>query len=245
MTTISTSPTSSSKHLGVAAVPDLSERLAAVRGGITDAARAASRDPAELTLIVVTKFHPVSLIRELAQLGVREMGESRHQEAQAKAAELSGLGLRWHFIGQLQSKKARAVRAYADVIHSVDRAALVTALADPTATAEPIDCFLQVNLTDDPSRGGVAPAGLSALVEKVAGAPSLKLLGVMAIAPLGEEPRRAFARLRNASDRLISIVPGATAISAGMSHDHADAIAEGATHLRIGSAITGNRPVAG
>lgn len=219
--------------------PTLPERLAAVREGIADAAHAAGRDPAGLTTVVVTKFHPASLVRELHELGVRDVGESRHQEAQAKAAELAGLGLRWHFVGQLQSKKARQVRAYADVIHSVDRPSLVRALACDAAS---VDCFVQVALDDDPGRGGVGLDELDALAEQVAATPGLNLLGVMAVAPLGEEPRRAFARLRGASDRVRSIVPAATAISAGMSNDYAAAIAEGATHLRIGSAITGNRP---
>lgn len=222
------------------AAPTLPERLAAVRGGIADAARAAGRDPAELTTIVVTKFQPPTLVRELAALGVRDMGESRHQEAQAKAAELVDLRLRWHFIGQLQSKKARQVRAYADVIHSVDRPSLVSALASETSS---VNCFVQVALDDDPSRGGVSLAELDALTEDVAEAPGLNLLGVMAVAPLGEEPRRAFARLREASARVQAIVPAARAISAGMSLDYPAAIAEGATHLRIGTAITGKRPI--
>jgi len=222
------------------AAPTLPERLAAVREGVADAARTAARDPAELTTIVVTKFHPVELVRELHGLGVRDVGESRHQEAQAKAAELSGLGLRWHFVGQLQSKKARQVRTYSDVIHSVDRPSLVRALASESSS---VDCFLQVALDDDPSRGGVPLAGLDALAEQVVATPGLNLLGVMAVAPLGEEPRSAFARLRGASERVRAIAPAATAISAGMSQDYRAAIAEGATHLRIGTAITGNRPV--
>lgn len=217
----------------------LPERLAAVRGGVADAARAAGRDVAELTTIVVTKFQPATLVRELAELGVRDIGESRNQEAQAKAAELADLTLRWHFVGQLQSKKARQVRAYADVIHSVDRPSLVSALASQTSS---VDCFVQVALDDDPARGGVSLDELAALTEEVAASPGLNLLGVMAVAPLGEEPRRAFARLRGASERVQAIVPAATAISAGMSLDYPAAIAEGATHLRIGSAITGNRP---
>ncbi|MCX7521515.1 YggS family pyridoxal phosphate-dependent enzyme [Microbacterium sp. STN6] len=219
--------------------PGLGERLEGVRAQIADAARAAGRHPGELTTIVVTKFHPASLIRELAELGVRDVGESRHQEAKAKADELADLGLTWHFVGQLQSKKARAVTAYAGVIHSVDRASLVDALdAGERAT----DCFIQVNLTDDAARGGVAPSGLEPLAERVLTSGRLRLLGVMAVAPLGQEPRRAFARLRATSARLTALAPEATAISAGMSEDFAAAIAEGATHLRIGSAITGKRP---
>ena len=229
--TTSTSPTSSSSPL--------SERLQAVREGIADAARSAGRAPEELTTIVVTKFHPASLVRELSELGVRDVGENRHQEAQAKAAELADLELRWHFVGQLQSKKARQVRQYASVIHSVDRVSLVDALrSDETS----VDCFVQLNLTDDPARGGVADPDLEPLVHHVLDTPGLRLLGVMAVAPLGVEPRRAFARVREASERIRAIAPAAAAISAGMSEDYAAAIAEGATHLRIGTAITGNRP---
>jgi PLP dependent protein len=219
----------------------LADRLATVSAHVDQAARDAGRDPGEITTIVVTKFQPASLVRELAALGVRNVGENRHQEAQAKAEELADLDLAWHFVGQLQSKKARQVRRYARVIHSIDREALVDALAE----GEPVDCFVQLNLTDDPARGGVALTGLEPLVEKVLAAPGLRLLGVMAVAPLEVEPRRAFADVRAASQRVQTLAPAATAISAGMSQDFADAIAEGATHLRIGTAITGNRPARG
>ena len=232
--TTSTSPTSSSRPLA--------ERLEAVRAGIADAARSAGRNPSDLTTVVVTKFHPASLVRELAALGVRDLGENRHQEAQAKAGELADLDLRWHFVGQLQSKKARQVRAYASVIHSVDRAALVDALRSEDAV---VDCFVQLNLTEDPARGGVADRDLEPLVQHILDTPGLRLLGVMAVAPLGSEPRRAFADVRAASDRIRALAPEARSISAGMSQDYADAIAEGATHLRIGTAITGNRPERG
>lgn len=220
----------------------LEERLRAVQAGVADAAAAAGRDPADVTTIVVTKFQPVSLIRELAALGVRDVGENRHQEAQAKAAELADLDLRWHFVGQLQSKKARQVRAYATAIHSVDRETLVDALRSDEAS---VDCFVQVNLTDDPGRGGVDPDGLDSLVEKVLGTPGLSLLGLMAVAPLGEPARPAFARVREMSDRVRQLAPHARFLSMGMSHDYRDAILEGATHLRIGTAITGNRPTGG
>ncbi|GHD40485.1 YggS family pyridoxal phosphate-dependent enzyme [Mycetocola manganoxydans] len=222
----------------------LDERLARVRAGITDAASVAGRAASEITTIVVTKFHPADLVRELYALGVRDFGENRHQEAAAKAADLSDLrDATWHFVGQLQSKKARQVAGYASVVHSIDRAALVTALAVPREV--PLDCFVQINLTDDPGRGGVAPDGLDELVERVLATTPLNLLGVMAVAPLGEEPRRAFARLRALSDRVVALAPEANRISAGMSHDYREAIAEGATHLRIGTAITGNRPLPG
>ncbi|WP_440710440.1 YggS family pyridoxal phosphate-dependent enzyme [Herbiconiux sp. YIM B11900] len=221
---------------------ELAERVARVTSAIAEAARAADRDPAEVTLIAVTKFHPASLVRELHALGIRDFGENRHQEAREKAAELADLDPTWHFVGQLQSKKARQVREYASVIHSIDREAVVAALAMPADGDPPTDCFLQINLTDDPARGGAAPADALPTAEKILAAPGLRLLGVMAVAPLEEEPRRAFARLRGLSEGVRALDPSARFISAGMSHDFAEALAEGATHLRIGTAITGNRP---
>jgi pyridoxal phosphate enzyme (YggS family) len=222
--------------------PGLAERLETVRAGVSEAAAAAGRTGDEIVTIVVTKFQPVSLIEELFSLGVRDMGENRHQEAQAKAAELAALGLNWHFVGQIQGKKARQVREYATVIHSVDRSSLVTALASEESTR---DCFVQVNLTGDSGRGGVAPDDLDQLVEQVLSTPGLNLLGLMAVAPLEVEPRRAFASVREMSERIRLVAPNAVKLSMGMSQDYAAAIAEGATHLRIGSAITGNRPVNG
>jgi len=220
--------------------PDtLAGRLAETRARITAAAAEAGRDPAELTTIVVTKFHPASLVRELHSLGVHDFGENRHQEAQQKSEELGELELTWHFVGQLQSNKAKQALGYAGVIHSVDRTSLVDAL---TGEHDAVDVFLQLNLTDDPGRGGVDVAELEPLAERVAAAEGLRLLGVMAVAPLGEEPRAAFARVRAASERVVAIEPAARFISAGMSGDFRDAILEGATHLRIGSAITGIRP---
>ncbi|MCU1420404.1 MAG: YggS family pyridoxal phosphate-dependent enzyme [Microbacteriaceae bacterium] len=222
--------------------PDsLGERLELVRAGVADAAAQAARDPAGITTVVVTKFHPAGLVRELHALGVRDVGENRHQEAQAKSRELADLDLRWHFIGQLQSNKARQVRAYASAVHSVDRASVVDALAGDVD----LDVFVQLNLTDDPGRGGVRPEDLEPLVERVLAASALRLLGVMAVAPVGEEPRAAFARVRAASERVRALSPASTMISAGMSGDYREAILEGATHLRIGSAITGLRPERG
>ncbi|MHA3684565.1 YggS family pyridoxal phosphate-dependent enzyme [Leucobacter sp. HY1908] len=221
------------------AYPGLGDRLALIRSEIAGACRDAGRAPESTTLIVVTKFHPASLVRELAGLGVHDVGENRHQEAQDKAAELADLDLNWHFIGQLQTKKARQAARYASAIHSIDRERLVDALAQGDRV---IDAFVQVNLTDDPGRGGVAPAELERLAERVLEAPALRLRGVMAVAPLEESPESAFARLAKYSERVRALAPEATDISAGMTHDFAAAIAAGATHLRIGSAITGKRP---
>ena len=223
--------------------PSLAERLEEVRAGVVAAAAEAGRGVDDITMIVVTKFYPASLVRELYALGVREVGENRHQEAQAKAAELADLDVGWNFIGQLQSKKAKQVRAYAHSVHSLDRASVIQALGSSDGTT--IECFVQLNLTDDPGRGGVQPAELERTTELVLATPGLELLGVMAVAPVGEEPRPAFVRVREASERMQRLAPGAHYISTGMSGDYREAILEGATHLRIGSAITGNRPTPG
>ncbi|WP_221583952.1 YggS family pyridoxal phosphate-dependent enzyme [Microbacterium sp. G2-8] len=221
----------------------LASRLAAVDGSIADAARSVGRDPSEITRIVVTKFHPAQVVRELAALGVRDVAENRQQELSAKAEELADLDeLRWHFVGQVQSKKVRAVRRAADAVHSVDRVKLVAALDRAGEGQDPLDVLVQINLTSDPQRGGVAPDGLEELAEEVAAAETLRLRGVMAVAPLDEPAAAAFERLADLAERVRRIDAEATWMSAGMSQDFAEAIACGATHLRIGSAITGPRP---
>lgn len=225
---------------GNAADGPLAARLAEVDERIAAAARSAGRDATEITRIVVTKFQPASLVRELVALGVRTFGENRHQEADAKAAELADLDLEWHFVGQLQRNKAKAVRRYAAAVHSVDRPRLADALASEDGPA--LDVFLEIDLSGEPGRGGIAPRHAEQLAEHVLGLPGLRLAGVMAVAPLGADPRPAFAELAGISARVRGLAPEATAISAGMSGDFEAAIHEGATHLRIGTAITGNRP---
>lgn len=223
---------------------DLAARLTQVDAGIEAAARAAGRDPGRITRIVVTKFHPVSLVEELYALGVRDVGENRQQELSEKTAAVGSLeGLRWHFIGQAQTNKAKAIRAAASVVHSVDRIKIADALDAAAAPDSPaLDVLLQVNLTHDPGRGGVVPDELERLAEHVSGCRTLRLRGVMGVAPLDEAPAAAFARLADCSDRVRAVAPEASWISAGMTADYPDAIAAGATHLRIGSAITGPRP---
>ncbi|HKT56548.1 MAG TPA: YggS family pyridoxal phosphate-dependent enzyme [Microbacterium sp.] len=233
---------------------DLASRLADVDARITDAAHAAGRDASSLTRIVVTKFHPTDLIRDLHALGVRDVGENRLQELAGKVDAAHDLdGLRWHFIGQAQTNKVRLLAEVAArvplTVHSLDRPRLVGALdralhdADGRPPAVPVDVLLQINLTDDAGRGGVAPAELEQLAELAAAAASLRVRGVMAVAPLDEEAAPAFARLAGYAERVRAVVPDATWISAGMTGDFVEAIAAGATHLRIGSAITGPRPV--
>lgn len=219
-------------------VTELAERLSAVQEQVAEAARAAGRDPAEITTIVVTKFQPIALVQELHALGVRDFGENRHPEARDKAAAVPDAT--WHFVGQLQTNKARQVARYADVIHSIDRPELVDALA-----GREVDVLLQVDLGGSgEGRGGARPGQVPALAERVLAAGGLRLRGVMAVAPLGAPPGPAFGALALVADQVRAVEPTATWVSAGMSGDFRDAIAAGATHLRIGTAITGPRPSA-
>ncbi|WP_334170483.1 YggS family pyridoxal phosphate-dependent enzyme [Sinomonas sp.] len=228
---------------------ELAANLARVRERIEAASRAAGRDAAP-QLIVVTKFHPASDVRALAGLGVTEVGENRDQEASAKAALLGDLHLSWHFIGQLQTNKAKSVVRYADTVHSVDRPALASALAKAAGSDRaregrpPLACLIQVNLDQNaaPGRGGALPADVPSLADLIASSPALRLAGIMAVAPLGEEPARAFARLADCAAELRKSHPRATMVSAGMSQDLEQAIAAGATHVRIGTDVLGPRP---
>jgi len=226
-------------------VSGLAARLSAIDGRIAEAARLAGRDVGEITRIVVTKFHPSALVRELHELGVRDVGENRQQELTAKAGELEGLDLRWHFVGQAQTNKASAIRRSADAVHSVDRDRIADALHRAAEGDDILDVLVQVNLTADQGRGGVSPDGARSLAEHILTLPSLRLRGVMAVAPLDEEPASAFARLRSIAESVRDVAPAATWISAGMTGDFVEAIEAGATHLRIGSAITGPRPERG
>ncbi|MEX0427489.1 YggS family pyridoxal phosphate-dependent enzyme [Nocardioides sp. DS6] len=224
--------------------------LTTVRHRIAVAAEKAGRDPGEVGLVVVTKYFPASDVQILADLGVTDVGENRHQEAEAKAAELRRTRgpdqpLRWHFIGGLQSNKAAAVAAYADVVESVDRVKLVSGLQRGARQRDhPVDVLLQVSLDppDHPGRSGAAPADLAALAEAVTAAEELRLCGLMAVAPLGEDPAEAFARLAAIRREFTAQYPHATRLSAGMSGDLEQAIAVGATHVRVGSAVLGSRP---
>ena len=221
-------------------------RYQAVVDRIDNAARAAGRNPTEITLIVVTKTHPTSLVLELLELGARDFGENKDQDAAPKAKEvanLSSLDFNWHFIGQLQTNKVKSVLEYADFVHSLDRDSLLTELAKRTADrSKPLKVFIQVNLTLDQGRGGVEPAGLANFAEGVLASPGLELQGLMGVAGLDVSAEAEFERLAKMSETLRVLAPEAKSISMGMSNDFEQAISYGATHLRIGSAITGNRP---
>lgn len=229
----------------------LAANLAQVRQRIADACVAAGRDPAEVTMIAVTKTYPASDVLLLAQLGVTEVGENRDQEAAPKAAEVAtaGAAVRWHFVGQLQRNKCRSVVRYADVVHSVDSVRLATALGRAAAAGRdrPLDVLVQISIDGAPGRGGALPestdpdVGLLPVTAAVAAEPALRLAGVMAVAPLGWDPDRAFDRLAAVVQRVRAEYPDATKVSAGMSGDLESAIRHGATHVRVGSALLGMR----
>ena len=222
---------------------ELAAALEAVEARIGAACSAAGRHRSGITLVVVTKTYPAADVARLAALGVRNVGENREREGSAKHAECAGLPLAWHFIGQLQTNKARSVSGWADLVHSVDRPALVAALDRGAARAgRVLDCLLQVSLDGDPGRGGVPVPQLPALAEAVAAAPALRLRGVMAVAPLDANPQAAFAVLPELLDQVRRVEPGADVVSAGMSGDLEAAVSCGATHLRVGTAILGQRP---
>jgi pyridoxal phosphate enzyme (YggS family) len=226
---------------------ELSGRLVAVRERIAAACVAAGRDPRQVTLVAVTKTFPASDVRLLYELGVRDVGENRDQEAAPKAAECADLApeLTWHFVGQLQTNKAASVVRYARVVHSVDRLRLARVLGQQARKAgRVVTCLIQVSLDahPDPGRAGAAPAQVPGLAAAVAAEEGLLLGGVMAIAPLGVPPAQAFAPLPAAAAAVREIRPEAAMISAGMSGDMEAAIAVGATHVRVGTALLGDRP---
>jgi pyridoxal phosphate enzyme (YggS family) len=232
---------------------ELVASLAAVRTQLSNAATAAARDAWSITLIAVTKNFPASDLAILLGLGVGDFGENRDQEARAKLAQLSAADRfgsrsgvptpRLHFIGRLQTNKCRSVARYACCVHTVDRPSIVTALAEGVRVAErePLPVFVQVSLDGDPARGGVVEQALPALADQIAAQDRLRLLGVMAVAPLDQSAEEAFARLGDVSLALREQHPHAAGISAGMSGDFEVAVKFGATHVRIGSALLGRR----
>jgi pyridoxal phosphate enzyme (YggS family) len=223
---------------------ELAANLAAVQASIAAACAAAGRSAAEVQLIAVTKTFPVSDVMLLNELGVDDVGENKDQEAVPKVAACAaaGLAIRWHFVGQLQVNKAASVATYADMVHSVDRGRLVEALGRrAVAAGRQVRCLVQVSLDDEPGRGGAEPDQVPGLADAIAAHEGLLLAGVMAVAPLGQSARPAYARLRDIAETVRSAHPGAQVISAGMSGDLGEAIAEGATHVRIGTALLGGR----
>ena len=224
---------------------EVAASLAQVRTRISAACQAAGRPAEDVTLIAITKTFPASDIRVLSSLGLRDVGENRDQEAAPKAAACADLRdrLTWHFVGQLQTNKVSSVVQYADVIHSVDRPRLVTALGTAARKAgRTLTCLVQVSLDGDQGRGGAAAEDIPAIADAVARQAGLELGGVMAVAPQGADPLTAFRRLADIAAQVRTVHPGATVISAGMSGDLEAAISAGATHVRIGTALLGGRP---
>lgn len=216
----------------------LAERFAEVRERLAQAAVRSGRAPNEVTLIVVTKNHPASLVEELIALGQRDFGENRDQEARPKA-EAVGDSASWHFVGQLQTNKVKSVLSYASFLHSLDRDSLLSEIAK--RAHQPLNCFIELNLTSDPGRGGVAPENLVEFAERALAANNVRLLGLMAVAGLDVDPRVDFERALRARDLLTSLSADANQLSMGMSGDYEVAVEMGATHVRVGSAITGPR----
>jgi PLP dependent protein len=225
---------------------ELESRLARVRQQMAHAAAASGRSPRDVCLVLVTKTWPASDTRILYDLGVRDVAENRLQDAERKVLELQDLDLAWHFIGQIQSNKAARIAALSDVVHSVDSVKIAARLAAAAQQRQrALDCFVQVSLDPEPvrtGRGGVTGAEVLAVAEAVASRPGLRLLGVMGVAPLGGDARAAYAELSRVSAELCAEHPQATAVSAGMSGDFTLAIEAGATHVRVGSAVLGERP---
>ena len=197
---------------------ELAERLAVLERRLERACSQAGRARRDVALVAVTQFHPASDVAALRDLGVQRFGERRDQEARHKAAEVDGV--RWHFVGRLQRNKARSVASYAHAVHAVDRRPLVAALSDGAVRAErEVEVLLQVSLDGDPERAGVPAEDLPALADAAAGAPGLRLRGLMAVPPIGADPAACFARLAALSQRLREDHPGALELSAGMSGD--------------------------
>lgn len=226
----------------------LQSNLNLVKQEIDDACSAANRAPSEVTLIVVTKTWPASDVDILANLGVTDVGENRDQEAKPKFEAVEDRSLTWHAIGQLQTNKAKSVATWADVVHSVDRSDLVNALGKAVQVrSKPLPVLIQVDLDPSPkdNRGGAAPAQVMELATLITATPGLKLQGVMGVAPLGGDDAAAFGLLQKISQQVQAFQSSANWISAGMSGDFEIALKFGATHLRIGSSILGNRGLQG
>jgi pyridoxal phosphate enzyme (YggS family) len=247
-------PTSSSTvpdPAGDARRAELAANLAALKERVAAACAVAGRDPAEVHIIAVTKTYPASDVLHLVSLGLNDIGENRDQEAAPKAAAVAAAGatVRWHFIGQLQRNKARSVARYADLVQTVDSVRLAAALeaAAQRERETPLDVLVQVSLDGDAARGGAVVEGtdeetaLDRVLEAVVRGGALRLGGLMAVAPIGADPDRAFAELAEVAQTVRARFPGATVLSAGMSSDFEQAIRHGATHIRVGSAVLGQR----
>ena len=229
----------------------LALNVSALRERLAAACAAAGRSASEVTVVAVTKTYPVADVLRLAKLGLTDIGENRDQEAAAKAAATAAAGatVRWHYVGQLQRNKCRSVVTYADMVQSVDSASLARTLAAAVDRhrTRPLDVLVQIGLDGNAGRGGAIEGAadpdreVRAVVDEIASQRSLRLCGVMAVAPLRWKPAAAFEKLADVAAWIRADHPEATLVSAGMSADLEEAVAAGATHVRLGSAILGNR----
>jgi pyridoxal phosphate enzyme (YggS family) len=220
---------------------ELEENLGKIKARVATAATQAGRKIDDITLVVVTKTFPVSDAQLLYELGESNFGENRNEEGSAKK-ELAGSDVTWHFQGQIQSKKIRQIVQWANVVHSLDSVDHARKFAE-NPNAERLKFFVQINL--EPSRvdrGGVSVAGLPEFLEEVAGLQGIDVIGLMTVAPLGIDPKDAFKEVAEAKNLVQKNYPSITQLSMGMSGDFEEAIACGATHIRIGSSILGSRP---
>ena len=214
--------------------------LELVKEKISAAAQAAGRSPSEITLIAVTKTFPVSDLEILYELGVRNFGENRDQEAAPKVGVLPA-DITWHFQGGIQSNKLKSISNWASVIHSVDKFKYAQMISQ-FSVGKTKEIFIQVSLDTLPqSREGVDPAELMQLAEQIMSLPNIQVKGLMAVAPLDQPTEQAFVRLQQIQQKFIQLYPAASSLSSGMSGDYELAISLGATHVRIGSSILGNR----
>jgi pyridoxal phosphate enzyme (YggS family) len=221
---------------------ELSQNLELVRMRIGEAARRVGRSAEEVTLIVVTKTYPASDVEILHELGIRNFAENRDREGREKSAIVPGI---WHFQGQIQSNKISSIVSWADVVHSLDDPRHLRRINAAMSESKVLSIFIQVSLDSQPGRGGVALEDLSQLAELVLAEPFLRLEGLMAVAPLGEDPESAFSRLAQIHSDFRQQFPTSPSLSAGMSGDFERAIETGATHIRIGSSILGSRSQGG
>ena len=219
---------------------EITANLNDVKAKIASAALKAGRDADEITLIVVTKTFPISDLEILYSLGVREFGENRDQEAAEKVARLPS-DIKWNFQGGIQSNKLKSITTWAGCIHSVDKLKYAQIISEQN-TGKPKEIFIQVSLDQPPeSRGGVDPKKLIDLASEITKLPGISLKGLMAVAPLDLPEEQAFLKLKEIQADFVAVFKDAKYLSAGMSGDYEMAISYGATHLRIGSSILGNR----
>jgi pyridoxal phosphate enzyme (YggS family) len=214
---------------------EIARNLQEVKERISAAAKSANRDSAEIELIVVTKTFPISDLEILRDLGESNFGENRDQEAGPKAQTIPAI---WHFQGQIQSNKIKSICEWADVIHSISSEKEILKFAQSPRKHQ---VFLQVSLDGQVGRGGASPADLAQLANLVNESNNLELMGLMAVAPLGVEPMKAFADLAQINQGFVGHFPNSKYLSAGMSGDFEAAIKYGATHIRVGSSILGSR----